>query len=142
LIDRTIDAAHRTRRSRLASRLLSDRARDAMKKIEAIIRPFEVDQVKAALDRLGIPGLTVGEVHGHGSDCGPLAASVAAGSITDGLPQVKIEILLDDAAVDEAVASIARATGVNGAGEPSPLFIAPVDEVVRIRTGERGAAAV
>jgi len=112
-----------------------------MKKIEAIIRPFEVDQVKAALDRLGIPGLTVGEVHGHGSDCG-VPPSVAAGSISDGLPQVKIEILLDDAAVDEAVASIARATGVNGAGEPSPLFIAPVDEVVRIRTGERGSAAV
>ena len=105
------------------------------------IRPFEVDQVKAALDRLGIPGLTVGEVHGHGSDCGARTA-VATGSISDGLPQIKIEILLDDAAVDEAVASIARATGVNGGGEPSPLFIAPVDEVVRIRTGERGTAAV
>jgi nitrogen regulatory protein P-II 1 len=112
-----------------------------MKKIEAIIRPFEVDQVKAALDRLGIPGLTVGEVHGHGADCDALA-TLDTGSISGGLPQVKIEILLDDAAVDEAVASIARATGTNGAGEPAPLFIAPVDEVVRIRTGERGSAAV
>lgn len=106
-----------------------------MKKIEAIIRPFQVDLVKAALDRLGVPGLTVGEVHALLDD----ASARRADDEIDGQPKLKLEILLDDAAVDETVASIA---GITGTGEPAALFVAPVDEVVRIRTGERGAAAV
>ncbi len=105
-----------------------------MKKLEAIIRPFQVDRVKAALDRVGIPGLTLGEVH----DVQPADAGRAdPDAPADGLPKLKLEILLDDGAVDDAAETIAVALG-----EPLPLFVTPVDEVVRIRTGERGASAV
>jgi nitrogen regulatory protein P-II 1 len=112
-----------------------------MKKIEAILKPFKIDEAKAALDQIGVPGLTVVEVRGFGRQKGHTELYRGAEYVVDFLPKVKIEVLVDDARVTEvvdAIVSIAR-TGRIGDGK---VFITPVDDVVRIRTGERGATAI
>jgi nitrogen regulatory protein P-II 1 len=113
-----------------------------MKKIEAIIKPFKLDDVKERLTAIGVRGLTVTEVKGFGRQKGHTELYRGAEYVVDFLPKVKLEILVpDDALVGEIVEAIqeAAATGQIGDGK---IFIHPIEEVVRIRTGERGASAV
>jgi len=112
-----------------------------MKKIEAIIKPFKLDEVKDALAKAGIQGLTVSEVKGFGRQKGHTELYRGAEYVVDFLPKVKIEMLLDDAKTSQVVQVImdAARTGRIGDGK---IFVLPVDEVVRIRTGERGSDAV
>jgi nitrogen regulatory protein P-II 1 len=112
-----------------------------MKKIEAIIKPFKLDEVKEALTKLGIQGMSVSEVKGFGRQKGHTELYRGAEYVVDFLPKVKIEILLEDekaAAVTDAIVAAAR-TGRIGDGK---IFISPVDDAVRIRTGERGEQAI
>lgn len=112
-----------------------------MKKIEAIIKPFKLDEVKESLTKLGIQGMSVSEVKGFGRQKGHTELYRGAEYIVDFLPKVKIEILLEDekaAAVTDAIVTAAR-TGRIGDGK---IFISPVDDAVRIRTGERGEQAI
>jgi len=112
-----------------------------MKKIEAIIKPFKVDEVKEALARQHVHGMTVSEVKGFGRQKGHTELYRGAEYVVDFLPKVKLEILADDAQVDALVeVLIAHArTGRIGDGK---ILILPVDEVIRIRTGERGIEAI
>jgi nitrogen regulatory protein P-II 1 len=112
-----------------------------MKKIEAIIKPFKLDEVKEALSKAGIQGLTITEVKGFGRQKGHTELYRGAEYVVDFLPKVKIEILIDDdkaAEVADTIIAAAR-TGRIGDGK---IFILPMDDVVRIRTGERGADAI
>ena len=112
-----------------------------MKKIEAIIKPFKLDEVKEALSKAGIQGLTITEVKGFGRQKGHTELYRGAEYVVDFLPKVKIEILIDDdkaAEVADTIITAAR-TGRIGDGK---IFILPMDDVVRIRTGERGADAI
>ncbi len=112
-----------------------------MKKIEAIIKPFKLDEVKEALAKAGVQGLTVVEVKGFGRQKGHTELYRGAEYVVDFLPKVKIEIVLDDAKAAQVAEVIEKAarTGKIGDGK---IFVFPVDEVVRIRTGERGGNAV
>jgi nitrogen regulatory protein P-II 1 len=112
-----------------------------MKKIEAIIKPFKLDEVKEALSKEGIQGMTVSEVKGFGRQKGHTELYRGAEYVVDFLPKVKIEVLVEDdkaTAVADAIVTTAR-TGRIGDGK---IFILPVDEAIRIRTGERGADAI
>jgi nitrogen regulatory protein P-II 1 len=112
-----------------------------MKKIEAIIKPFKLDEVKEALAKLNVQGMTVTEVKGFGRQKGHTELYRGAEYVVDFLPKIKIEILVADqdaAAAAEAIMATAK-TGRIGDGK---IFILPVEEAVRIRTGERGASAV
>jgi len=112
-----------------------------MKKIEAIIKPFKLDEVKEALSRLGIEGMTVSEVKGFGRQKGHTELYRGAEYVVDFLPKVKLELLVDDGKapqVVEAIMTTAR-TGRIGDGK---IFVLPVDDAVRIRTGERGSDAI
>ena len=112
-----------------------------MKKIEAIIKPFKLDEVKEALSKTGVQGLTITEVKGFGRPKGHTELYRGAEYVVDFLPKVKIEILIEDdkaAEVTDTIIAAAR-TGRIGDGK---IFILPIDDVVRIRTGERGADAI
>ncbi len=112
-----------------------------MKKIEAIIKPFKLDEVKEALSKTGVQGLTITEVKGFGRQKGHTELYRGAEYVVDFLPKVKIEILIEDdkaAEVTDTIIAAAR-TGRIGDGK---IFILPMDDVVRIRTGERGADAI
>lgn len=112
-----------------------------MKKIEAIIKPFKLDDVREALSEVGVTGLTVTEVKGFGRQKGHTELYRGAEYVVDFLPKVKIEAVVADKLVDqcvEAITSSAR-TGKIGDGK---IFVYAVDEVIRIRTGERGEQAV
>ena len=112
-----------------------------MKKIEAIIKPFKLDEVKTALHGVGIQGLTVTEVKGFGRQKGHTEIYRGAEYVVDFLPKMRIELVLPDERVDEAVAAIVKTarTGKIGDGK---IFILPVEEAIRIRTEERGEQAV
>ncbi|HXJ32589.1 MAG TPA: P-II family nitrogen regulator [Candidatus Eisenbacteria bacterium] len=112
-----------------------------MKKIEAIIKPFKLDEVKEALDRAGVSGLTITEAKGFGRQKGHTELYRGAEYRVEFLPKVKIEVLVDDAksaSVVEAIIEAAR-TGRIGDGK---IFVSPMDDAVRIRTGERGPNAL
>jgi len=112
-----------------------------VKKIEAIIKPFKLDEVKEALSREGVAGMTISEVKGFGRQRGHSELYRGAEYVVDFLPKVKIELLVDDdrvPVISEAIRQ-AAATGRIGDGK---IFIVDVDDAVRIRTGERGAAAL
>jgi len=112
-----------------------------MKKIEAIIKPFKLEPVKEALDQMSVLGMTVTEVKGFGQQKGHTELYRGAEYQINFVPKVKIEIVADDSKVDlivEAIIKVAK-TGKVGDGK---IFISPVDDVTRIRTGERGAAAI
>jgi nitrogen regulatory protein P-II 1 len=113
----------------------------AMKKIEAIIKPFKLDEVREALSELGISGLTVTEVKGFGRQKGHTELYRGAEYVVDFLPKVKIEVVLSDEQVDTAIEGIIKAahTGKIGDGK---IFVSPVEHVVRIRTGETNDQAV
>ena len=112
-----------------------------MKKIEAIIKPFKLDEVREALSEIGVTGLTVTEVKGFGRQKGHTELYRGAEYVVDFLPKVKIEIVVADGVVEMAIDSIVKAahTGKIGDGK---IFVMPVEQVVRIRTGETGDAAL
>ena len=112
-----------------------------MKKIEAIIKPFKLDEVREALSEVGITGLTVTEVKGFGRQKGHTELYRGAEYVVDFLPKVKIEVVVATDVVDQAVEAIIKAarTGKIGDGK---IFVTAVERVVRIRTGEEGDAAV
>jgi nitrogen regulatory protein P-II 1 len=112
-----------------------------MKKIEAIVKPFKLDEVREALSELGVTGLTVTEVKGFGRQKGHTELYRGAEYVVDFLPKVKVEVVLADAMVDRAIEAIVKAarTGKIGDGK---IFVTSVDQVIRIRTGESGEAAV
>ncbi len=112
-----------------------------MKKIEAIIKPFKLDEVKEALQEVGLKGMTVTEVKGFGRQKGHTELYRGAEYVVDFLPKVKIELVVDDGIVDRAVEVIQQAAKTDRIGD-GKIFVTPVEEVVRIRTGERGADAV
>jgi nitrogen regulatory protein PII len=112
-----------------------------MKKIEAIIKPFKLDEVREALSDLGVSGLTVTEVKGFGRQKGHTELYRGAEYVVDFLPKVKVEIIVGDALVERAIESLVKAarTGKIGDGK---IFVTDVVQVVRIRTGESGEDAV
>ncbi len=112
-----------------------------MKKVEAIIKPFKLDEVKEALHGLGVQGLTVTEVKGFGRQKGHTELYRGAEYVVDFLPKIKIEVVLDDGAVDAVVDAIVEAAGTGRIGD-GKIFILPLTETIRIRTGERGSLAV
>ena len=112
-----------------------------MKKIEAVIKPFKLDEVKESLSEIGIEGMTVSEVKGFGRSGGKTEIYRGAEYIVDFVPKVKLEILVRDEQVHEVIDVIERSarTGKMGDGK---IFVCPVEEIIRIRTGERGAGAL
>ena len=112
-----------------------------MKKIEAIIKPFKLDEVREALSEVGVSGLTVTEVKGFGRQKGHTELYRGAEYVVDFLPKVKVEMIVGDTLVERAIEAIVKAarTGKIGDGK---IFVTPVEQVVRIRTGESGEAAV
>jgi nitrogen regulatory protein P-II 1 len=112
-----------------------------MKKIEAIIKPFKLDEVKDALHEVGLTGITVVEAKGFGRQKGHTELYRGAEYVVDFLPKVKIEIVLDDPLVERAIEAIQRAAHTGRIGD-GKIFVTPVEEAIRIRTGERGVEAV
>jgi nitrogen regulatory protein P-II 1 len=112
-----------------------------MKKIEAVIKPFKLDDVKAALHDIGIQGLTVSEEKGFGRQKGHTEIYRGAEYQVDFLPKVKIEIVVADDAADASVEAIMRAANTGKIGD-GKIFVGPVESAVRIRTGERDEAAI
>ena len=112
-----------------------------MKKVEAIIKPFKLDEAREALSEIGVTGLTVTEVKGFGRQKGHTELYRGAEYVVDFLPKVKIEVIVADALVERAIEAIVKAarTGKIGDGK---IFVTTVEQVVRIRTGESGEAAV
>ena len=112
-----------------------------MKKIEAIIKPFKLDEVREALSDIGVTGLTVTEVKGFGRQKGHTELYRGAEYVVDFLPKIKIEIVVNEEQVDPAIDAIIKAarTGKIGDGK---IFVTPVEQVVRIRTGETNEAAI
>lgn len=112
-----------------------------MKKIEAVIKPFKLDEVKEALHEIGIQGLTVTEAKGFGRQKGHTELYRGAEYVVDFLPKVKIEVVMDDAMVDRAVEAIQQAAHTGRIGD-GKIFVSTIEEAVRIRTGERGSDAI
>ena len=112
-----------------------------MKKIEAIIKPFKLDEVKEALQEAGIQGLSVTEVKGFGRQKGHTELYRGAEYVVDFLPKVKIEIVLTDDMVDVAVKAIVAAARTDKIGD-GKIFVSSVEQVIRIRTGETGDDAI
>lgn len=113
-----------------------------MKKIEAIIRPEKLSDVKGALDDLGIHGMNFIQVTGRGAQRGIVHQGRGGESVTvDMLPKVKVEVVVADIAVDRAIDAIVRAARTGNIGD-GKIFVIPVDEAIRVRTGERGEVAV
>ena len=112
-----------------------------MKKLEAIIKPFKLDDVKDALAKEGIQGMTVSEVKGFGRQKGHTELYRGAEYVVDFLPKIKIELLLSEAQAARAVEVITTAARTGRIGD-GKIFVSPVDEIVRIRTGERGDEAI
>ncbi len=112
-----------------------------MKKIEAIIKPFKLEEVREALSEVGASGLTVGEVKGFGRQKGHTELYRGAEYAIDFLPKVKVEVVVPDSMLDAAIEAITRAarTGKIGDGK---IFVYPVEQAIRIRTGETGEAAI
>ena len=112
-----------------------------MKKIEAIIKPFKLDEVKEALQEAGIQGITVLEAKGFGRQKGHTELYRGAEYVVDFLPKVKVEVVLEDSMVERAVEAIQQAAHTGRIGD-GKIFITSIDEVIRIRTGERGPDAI
>jgi nitrogen regulatory protein P-II 1 len=112
-----------------------------MKKIEAIIKPFKLDEVKDALNGIGIKGMTVSEVKGYGRQKGHTEIYRGAEYVVDFIPKIKMEIIVDDEQVDQVIDTLIKVarTGKIGDGK---IFVLPVERVVRVRTGETGSEAV
>ena len=112
-----------------------------MRKIEAVIKPFKLEEVKDRLSAVGIHGITVGEVKGHGRQQGHTAHYRGAEYVVEFLPKIKIELVIPDDRVEDAVNAIVIAARSGKIGD-GKVFVLPIDESVRIRTGETGDAAL
>ena len=112
-----------------------------MKKIEAIIKPFKLDEVKDALQEAGLQGITVIEAKGFGRQKGHTELYRGAEYVVDFLPKVKIEVIVEDGMVERTVEAITNAARTGRIGD-GKIFIYPLEEAIRIRTGERGSAAI
>ena len=112
-----------------------------MKKIEAIIKPFKLDEVKEALHEIGLQGITVTEAKGFGRQKGHTELYRGAEYVVDFLPKVKIEIVLPDAMVERAIEAITAAARTGRIGD-GKIFVSTVEQAIRIRTGETGADAI
>jgi len=112
-----------------------------MKKIEAIIKPFKLDDVKEALNEIGIKGMTISEVKGYGRQKGHKEIYRGAEYVVDFIPKIRIEVIVDASMVNQVIEKMREAahTGKIGDGK---IFVLPVEEVVRVRTGERGRDAI
>jgi nitrogen regulatory protein P-II 1 len=112
-----------------------------MKKIEAVIKPFKLDEVKEALHEVGLQGITVTEAKGFGRQKGHTELYRGAEYVVDFLPKVKIEIVLDDAMLDRAIEAIKKAAHTGRIGD-GKIFVSTIEDAIRIRTGERGVDAI
>lgn len=112
-----------------------------MRKIEAIIKPFKLDEVKESLQEVGIQGITVTEAKGFGRQKGHTELYRGAEYVVDFLPKVKLEVVVDDSLAERAVEAIQTAAKTGRIGD-GKIFVSEVQEAIRIRTGERGADAV
>jgi nitrogen regulatory protein P-II 1 len=112
-----------------------------MKKVEAIIKPFKLDDVKNALHEVGVTGMTVTEVKGFGRQKGHAEIYRGAEYVIDFLPKVKVEVVLDDSLVERAIQAIQDAARTDQIGD-GKIFVVPIEQAIRIRTGEQGADAV
>ena len=112
-----------------------------MKKIEAIIKPFKLDEVKDALNQIGLKGITVLEAKGFGRQKGHTELYRGAEYVVDFLPKVKIEVVMEDSMVERAVEAIQQSAHTGRIGD-GKIFISSIEEAIRIRTGERGPDAI
>ena len=112
-----------------------------MKKIEAIVKPFKLDEVKEALQGIGIQGMTVTEVKGFGRQKGHTELYRGAEYVVDFLPKIKVELVIPDELADKAVQVIVEAANTGRIGD-GKIFVTAIEEAIRIRTGERGSDAV
>ena len=112
-----------------------------MKKVEAIIKPFKLDEVKDKLNEIGVQGITVTEVKGFGRQKGHTELYRGAEYVVDFLPKVKMAIVIDDARLEEVVNAIMQAAQTGRIGD-GKIFVTNLEEAVRIRTGERGKEAI
>ena len=112
-----------------------------MKKIEAVIKPFKLDEVKEALHEVGLQGITVTEAKGFGRQKGHTELYRGAEYVVDFLPKIKIEIVLDDNLVERAIEAITQAARTGRIGD-GKIFVSTIEQAIRIRTGETGGDAV
>jgi nitrogen regulatory protein PII len=112
-----------------------------MKKIEAIIKPFKLDDVKEALNEIGIQGMTVSEVKGYGRQKGHKEIYRGAEYVVDFIPKIKIEIVVPDDWTDRVVEKIMESANTDKVGD-GKIFVIPVEEAIRVRTGEKGRDAI
>ena len=112
-----------------------------MKKVEAIIKPFKLDEVKEALHEVGIKGITVVEAKGFGRQKGHTELNRGAEYVVDFLPKVKIEVVMEDSMVERAIEAIQQSAHTGRIGD-GKIFVSTVEEAIRIRTGERGPDAI
>ena len=112
-----------------------------MKKIEAIIKPFKLDDVKEALQEVGLQGITITEARGFGRQKGHTELYRGAEYVVDFLPKVKIEVVVEDHMVDKTIEAIMTAAKTGRIGD-GKIFVVPVEQAIRIRTGERGSDAI
>ncbi|MGH3747730.1 MAG: P-II family nitrogen regulator [Micromonosporaceae bacterium] len=112
-----------------------------MKLVTAVIKPFQLDPVKEALAALGVAGLTISEVQGHGRQKGHTEVYRGAEYTVEFVPKIRIEVLVDDLDADKIVAAVVTAARTGRIGD-GKVWVTPVDEVVRVRTGERGVDAL
>lgn len=112
-----------------------------MRKVEAIIKPFKLDEVKEALNEIGIQGITVSEVKGFGRQKGHTELYRGAEYVVDFIPKIKMEVIVADDLAAQVVDTIAESAKTGRIGD-GKIFVTPIDEVVRIRTGERGEDAL
>ncbi len=112
-----------------------------MKKIEAIIKPFKLDEVKEALNEVGLKGITVTEAKGFGRQKGHTELYRGAEYVVDFLPKVKVELVIEDELVERAIEAIQAAARTGRIGD-GKIFVSPVEQAIRIRTGETGSDAI
>jgi nitrogen regulatory protein PII len=112
-----------------------------VKKIEAVIKPFKLDDVKDALHEIGVSGITVTEVKGFGRQKGHTELYRGAEYVIDFLPKVKVEVVVEDVIVENVIEAITQAARTGRIGD-GKIFVLPIDEAIRIRTGDRGADAI
>jgi nitrogen regulatory protein P-II 1 len=138
---RAADELYNPKGMRFRGRRTSPACGGRMKKVEAIIKPFKLDEVKESLSGIGIQGLTVTEVKGFGRQKGHTELYRGAEYVVDFLPKVKLEIIVKDDNVASVVAAIEKSAKTGRIGD-GKIFVLPIEEVVRIRTGERGDQAL
>jgi nitrogen regulatory protein P-II 1 len=114
---------------------------EPMKKIEAVIKPFKLDEVKEALQEMGVQGMTVLEAKGYGRQKGHTELYRGAEYVVDFLPKIKVEVVVEDSQLEPALEAITRAARTGRIGD-GKIFVSEITEVIRIRTGENGPAAV